>query len=131
MLQRDRVLGAIDGDARKHMIPSIREGLEAFLLGSAREAINRSLHKINELERGITRDVRAKKIVKQPEDLPTPETPANRMHALGFGLNLILQSNRLYAVSDCIRFQAFRTCIHRQDLHSECHRGSQPMQVHS
>ena len=61
-----RVFGAIDGDTRKHMIPSVSEGLEAFLLGSVREAIDRRLHKINELECGVTRDVRAKKIVQQP-----------------------------------------------------------------
>ena len=81
------------------MIPSVSEGLEAFLLGSVREAIDRSLHQINELESRVTRDVRTKKVAQQPQDLPTPESPADRMHALGFGLDLVLQSDRLYAVS--------------------------------
>ena len=41
-----------------------------------------------------------KEVTQQPQDLPTPESPANRMHALGFSLNLVLQSDRLNAVTE-------------------------------
>ena len=91
-------IGTIDRDASKHVVPAVGKGLKPFLLGAVREAINRGLHEVDELECRITRDMRAKEIVQQPQDLPTPESPA--MHALGFSLNLVLQSNRLDAISE-------------------------------
>ena len=80
------------------------------------EAINRGLHQVNEFECRVTRDVGTKEVVQQPPDLPTPGSSANRMHALGFSLNLVLQSDRLNAVTE--RRVAFVTSSSIPYLHS-------------
>ena len=53
-------IGTIDRDASKHVVPAVGKGLKPFLLGAVREAINRGLHEVDELECRITRDMRAK-----------------------------------------------------------------------
>ena len=81
------------------MITFLTERLKPLLLDTTSESVETHLHKIDDLERGIAGDMWSQEIVQQPQDLPAPQPPTNRVHSLGVGLNLVLKGDGLDALA--------------------------------